>query len=123
MIAISYIEGVQQYRNGETSRNQESDVFKQGLRRIFSLKNESESDLSMFYEQVRCGLFHDGMTRNKVIIKEVYQSPIDFSENTIRINPEMFLSKIKNDFDEYIKLLRNPNSLERANFGKMYNIC
>jgi len=91
MISISYIEGVQQYINGRTSHNNSNISFQTGLRRIFGL-NEPNHVLGDFYSQVRCGLFHSGMTQNKVIISNEYLQVIDFSEaNTIKINPKLFL--------------------------------
>jgi len=122
MISISYIEGVQQYINGQTSYNNSTGVFREAMRRIFQL-NKSDEVLNDFYVQVRCGLFHTGMTRNKVIISRDYEQIIDFSEyNTIKINPKLFLKVVKNDFNRYIKLLKNlNNNLERNNFDSMFS--
>ena len=122
MIATSYIEGVQQYINGQTSYNNSTGVFREAMRRIFQL-NKSDEVLNDFYVQVRCGLFHTGMTRNKVIISRDYEQIIDFSEyNTIKINPKLFLKVVKNDFNRYIKLLKNlNNNLERNNFDSMFS--
>ena len=60
-IAISYIEGNQQYREGCSSKNQSGQFFTRGMLRIFDGLDESIS--SEIYKQVRCGLFHDGMTQ------------------------------------------------------------
>jgi len=122
MIAISYIEGVEQYRtvngNGEGSRR----VFTRGLRRIFSL-SEEQTKLDEFYDQVRCGLFHTGMTRNKVILRRSFEKPIDFSEPcVIKINPKKFLFEVKKDFDKYIEILKNrENAVDRGNFDRLFS--
>lgn len=123
MISVSYIEGVQQYINGRTSQGGDSNnFFQQGLRRIFNL-NESNPVLSDFYKQVRCGLFHSGMTQNKVIISKTYSIAIDFSEtDTIKINPILFLRAIRDDFNQFIAKLRNPiNNIERNKFDNMFS--
>ena len=126
MVSISYIEGVEQYRQGNNSNNNSRNYFEIGLRRIFDLSEIDISDdkLNDFYSNVRCGLFHDGMTRSEVIINRENSEPIDFSElNTIKINPKEFLKKIRLDFNEYLKELRgSENSELKSNFDYMYRI-
>lgn len=123
MISISYIEGVEQYRRGNYSRRASKEFFTDGLRRIFDLDNIHINSLHDFYTQVRCGLFHTGMTQNKVIISREYRDPIDFTEpDTIKINPQKFLGKIKQDFNGYLIELRNPqNERLRNNFNRMFS--
>ncbi|MBJ9989429.1 hypothetical protein [Paenibacillus sp. S28] len=123
MICISYIEGVQQYINGRDSRNQSRQVFIQGLNRIFSL-NLSDNDLNEFYKEVRCGLFHNGMSGTKVIISSHFDSPIQFIDsNTIKINQELFLKIIRQDFKNYMLDLKDENNYEmREKFDRMFNV-
>ena len=122
MISISYIEGVQQYINGQTSHNNSGLFFRQGIRRIFQL-NECDDVLNDFYAQVRCGLFHSGMTQGKVIISKEYEQVIDFSEeDSIKINPKLFLKAINIDFNRYISLLRSSaNNDARTHFNRMFS--
>jgi len=123
MIAISYIEGIEEYRSGESSNRRSNEFFKRGVQRIFSIEGHS-NQLDDFYSQVRCGLFHSGMTRNKVIITDDDNSQIiDFSENeTIKINYRKFLNKIRNDFNRYLKILKNSENItERNNFDQMFS--
>jgi len=123
MIAISYIEGVEQYRQGNHSRGNSRNYFTNGLRRIFNLQIINNDELNALYSQVRCGLFHTGMTQSKVVISQEYMQPIDFQEpNTIKINPEIFLNIIRLDFNDYIndlKLLANVTL--RDNFNNMFS--
>jgi hypothetical protein len=123
MISTSYIEGVQQYINGQSSNRESKTVFKQGLNRIFSLSVEDRK-LNDFYSQVRCGLFHNGMSDNQVIISYSFPIPIDFSEyNTIKINPKTILDEIRKDFRNYIsKLKKQANVTERENFNRMFSV-
>lgn len=123
MITISYIEGNEEYRSGVPSNYESRVFFVRGMRRIFSI-NGNTDQLNDFYSQVRCGLFHSGMTRNKVIITDDDNTQIiDFSENeTIKINYRMFLHKIRIDFNRYLKILRNAeNVTERNNFDQMFS--
>lgn len=122
MISISYIEGVEEYKRGSSSEHQSKEYFRTSLRRIYNL-DVIDLILDDFYDQVRCGLFHSGMTRNKVIISNDYETTIDFSENNaIKINPKKFLHKIQEDLDQYIQTLRNPNNTtERNRFSTMFS--
>ena len=123
MIAISYIEGVEQYRQGNHSRGNSRNYFTIGLRRIFNLRNINNNELNDLYVQVRCGLFHTGMTQSKVVISRDYTEAIDFQEpNTIKINPEIFLNRIQLDFNDYINELKVQNNVAlRNNFNNMFS--
>ena len=123
MIAISYVEGIEEYRTGESSNRKSKEFFKRGIQRIFSIEGHS-NQLDDFYTQVRCGLFHSGMTKNKVIITDDINSQIiDFSENdSIKINYKKFLYMIRYDFNKYLKVLKNPRNLnQRSNFNQMFS--
>lgn len=124
MIALSYIEGVQQYREGRPSTSCESTAFFiKRLRCIFGLENTNSEILGDFYKEVRCGLFHDGMTRGKVIISNEYEQEIEFLDRDIKINYATFLDKIKFDFKQYIHDLKNPDNTElRNNFKSMFSV-
>lgn len=56
------------------------------------------------------------------ISSESYNNPIEFSgEGIIKINQKMFLEKVKLDFDNYLRDLRNREKAElRDSFNKMY---
>ena len=123
MIAISYIEGNEEFRNGVSSNGRSREFFVSGIRRIFSIEAQT-NQLNDFYNQIRCGLFHSGMTRNKVIIIDDSNSQIiDFSENeTIKINYRKFLHKIRIDFNRYLKILKNSENIsERNRFDQMFS--
>ena len=109
MLGISYIEGVEQYREGQSSHNGSRRFFKNGIKRIFNLNNVPEYKLNSFYDHARCGLFHTGMTGDKVIINSTFKEIIDFSnDDMIKINQKKFTNKIIKDFNDYIKDLKNP---------------
>lgn len=112
-IAIAYIEGNQQFRDGKSSHNQSKKFFIKGMRRIFDKANVPESILKSYYDQIRCGLFHDGMTKKNVVISGEFPNPINYIGNQngqgglIKINPHKFLDKIKEDFEEYVSQLKD----------------
>ncbi len=116
-IAIAYIEGNQQFRDGKSSHNQSKKFFIRGMRRIFDKANVPEPILKSYYDQIRCGLFHDGMTKKNVVISGDFPSPISYTGNqngqnsVIRINPHKFSDKIKEDFEKYISELKSDTEL------------
>ena len=115
-IATSYIEGNQQYREGKSSNRNSMNMFRRGIKRIFNLKHKNNL-IDKLYEQVRCGLFHDGMTRKLVTIDGNYKKSIILSNKSIKINPYKFLNKIEDDFDNYILELKDTkNTKLKRNF-------
>lgn len=124
MIATSYIEGVEQYRNGRLSNDQSRQCFSNGVRRIFGMKNVSNGQLNMLYKHLRCGLFHNGMSGDAVVLSRNFNSALSFSiRGTIDINPKLFLNAVVQDFNQYIIDLRNQNNTElRDNFDAMFSI-
>jgi hypothetical protein len=121
MVCLSYLEGVQQYRNGRSSENRESRAFfRESLNRIYPELNHWQ--LKKLYEQARCGLFHNGMTDSMIVYSYDYDQAFDFNEEgTIKINPKILLTDIKKDFRKYLKELRtNPELRDR--FNRMFNV-
>lgn len=123
MISTAYVEGVEQYRRGESSKNNSKEFFIEGVERIFHVdcNNPHGPD---FYSELRCGLFHNGMTGPMIRISSTYAKPIDLSEgNIIKINQNLFLEKVMDDFNNYLTDLRNDdNKLLIDKFNKMYSI-
>lgn len=121
MICTSYLEGNQQFREGRASTGDSGKTIKRALRLIFPVPEENRWIFDTFVEDVRQGLFHDGMTRNRVSISRKYPDPFamrkEAEKDTIIINPILFLWAVEEDFKEYINDLRNPDNKElRDNF-------
>lgn len=124
MIATAYVEGAEQYRIGRASNNQSKQFFLDGLRRIFGLEDVSENQILSFYKHLRCGLFHDGMSGDAVVLNRKFKSAIKFSNSeTIDINPRLFLDAIVQDFNQYIEDLNNQNNIQLRNcFDRMFTV-
>lgn len=122
MIATSYIEGVQQYIKGERSNGRSKEFFVEAMKRIFH--NIGKSDAEKFYDQVRCGLFHDGMSKECVVVSYDFPEAVRFvDDRIIEINPKLFLDKIKDDFGTYLTELNNrENTEKRSKFASMYSV-
>lgn len=123
MIATAYIEGVEQYRQGQPSNGSSRAFFEEGVKRIFQLDSSDYERLDDFYSELRCGLFHNGMTGPYIRIhSKINDNPIDFSDRKIiKINQKLFLEKVKEDFEKYLTDLNDTTKKElRDNFDKMY---
>lgn len=119
-VAIAYIEGNQQFREGKLSKNNSKKFFIRGIRRIFDKENVPDNISTDYYSQVRCGLFHDGMTKSNVMISGEFTNPLSYNEGIIKINPNKFLNKVKEDFQKYLVELEN-NKILRSSFIKRFD--
>lgn len=122
-IVIAYIEGNQQFREGEPSYGTSKKKFITGIRRIFNKQDISEEVLIDYYKQIRCGLFHDGMTKENVFISGDFKNPLSYNNGVIMVNPKLFLDAVKNDFENYIDLLKySTDNSHLRRFTKRYNL-
>lgn len=109
MICLSYIEGVEEYRSGESSRNRSQEFFRNGLKRIYP-ERFTDDQLNRFYTEARCGLFHNGMVRGQIIINSSFEESLSFpDEETIKVNPTKLLKDISSDFESFLRILREDN--------------
>ena len=120
MICLSYFEGVEQYRIGQTSNNGRSaQFFIAAVNRLYPLHFQ-EHQLRSLYHEARCGLFHNGMVNGRIIINNEFEHSLQFQDEDIMVNPKLLLTDIKNDFQNYLTELRNNEQL-RNNFNRMYS--
>lgn len=120
-IAIAYIEGNQQFREGKLSENNSKKFFIKGIRRIFDKEDVPEDILKGYYKQVRCGLFHDGMTKSNVLVSGKFPDPLRHTNGIIKINPHKLFDKIKEDFKNYILELESNEDLRKI-FIKRFDL-
>lgn len=122
MICLSYLEGVEQYIKGQPSNGRSPEFFKSSMHRIYAGKF-SDVELNSFYSEARCGLFHNGMVRGKILISLEYDNSVSIPDNeTIQINQKKFLIDLKKDFKDYISSLRDKSNIElRENFNRMFS--
>ncbi|KAF2326626.1 hypothetical protein [Flavobacterium ginsenosidimutans] len=120
MICMSYLEGVEQYRRGESSNHQSRVFFISALNRIYP-NQFSDINLGSLYSEARCGLFHNGMVQGKIIINYTYPESINFEGTMdIKINPKKMLEDIIVDFDNFLVELKE-NYESRDRFNRMYS--
>jgi len=82
----------------------------------------SDNQLSDLYRHLRCGLFHNGMSGEAIVLNRTLKNAIEFYNRvTIDINHSMFLAVIILDFNQYISDLNNQNNIQlRNHFDVMY---
>lgn len=119
MICLSYLEGIEQYRRGQNSNGNSRRFFVSAMERLYP--NEFQNhQLEDFYSEARCGLFHNGMVRGKIIINNGFQKSIEFNGGDIKVSPSKFLNDITDDFERYLQELRT-NEQSRNTFDQMYS--
>lgn len=118
MICLSYFEGVEEYKTGQSSHNRSRHFFRNGIERVYPGRF-SENQLDKLYGEGRCGLFHNGMVRGQIVIKNSFPNSLEFDNQRIKISPTKLLRDIKNDFDNFITLLRQDQNA-RNNFSNLY---
>ena len=122
-LLITYFEGIAIYLSGKDSKNRSFEFFADGFSEVFPIQHEDKDAPRIvaraIYDQARCGFAHDGMFRNRVFFSDVPSKPIIFSfpkndgdldlsqVESIIINPFLFHESIRNQFESYLKRLRD----------------
>lgn len=137
MVSFMYMEGHAMFLKGGSSEKQSKKFFKIGFKEVFqegqgTLPSEITEDqlIDEIYKRVRCGLFHTGGTREKVVLSRdfpdmisVHFDKIKRQISEIRINPHKVLDAVEEHLSKYVTKLRNPSEkLLRKNFEKAWNI-
>ena len=126
-ILLSYFEMISKYNDGDTSTTGSKHHFKKGVQRVYPniFSNQSNKDylLNRLYKGARCGLYHMGMTKPKVIIFSRSPSIKYYNESdVIGINTHTLTKELKNDLATYRDQLKNTsNTTLRSNFEKVYD--
>lgn len=121
MISVSYLEGNQQFRNGEKTKEGEvTATIKTALERIFPELDDTQ--IGIFIKGVRHGFFHDGITRKDILMTCDIPTVFKQFNNMLIINPHLFLDRVKKDFEAYIKLIKSKrNTEDRRKFEQFWN--
>lgn len=118
MICLSYFEGVEEYKSGELSNFHSKQFFRNSIERIYP-GHFLQDQIDELYREGRSGLFHNGMVRGQILIRNSFPNSIEFEYPRIKISPTKLLRDIKNDFDNFIALLRQ-DLTARNNFSNLY---
>jgi hypothetical protein len=140
-LTAAYFEPIESYYTGQKSHRRSKEFFRKGFLRVFvnlpaTLKangfrdpNQLACDIAdEVYDHLRCGLFHEGGTKHKLMIKDSL-IPLEFAIETathdiggIIISPRRFLAEVQNHLNLYVSALRDPSQTTlRANFESFFD--
>lgn len=140
-LSLGYFEGYAIYRNGCDSKGRSKRFFRQAFIEVFPHSRRGtvqgidpspdtiEKLPGLLYEEARCGLFHDGMIRHRIVLASS-SAPISVSAHrttgevgAIVIDPRKFLEAVEAHFTAYTAKLRDRNNTElRANFNAAWEL-
>lgn len=120
-IALSYVEGIERFRQGVEAPPGQSGVwFKASLRRIFP--DVSEEVAHRVWTAVRCGLFHSGFTDGPTLVSHERPRAVEVSGGYLYLNPALVLQAVNGDFSAYVADLRaNPDADLSIKFVRLWD--
>lgn len=137
MVCISYFEGVEQYKTGVSSYQKSDIFFTNSFKRIYGDKFKEE-EIKFLYSSARCGLFHNGMIKGKIVLRCDLPDSIRIKKISnlqkkrkgakgsgfaCYINPQKVLDDIKDDFCAFLDELRDENNrVLRENFDRLFEV-
>ena len=99
--------------------------FRNGLKRILNIRKDDttyDTKINNFYEDVRCSLFHDGMTRKNIGINGSVKESIIFESSITIINPYLLFKEFTLYFENYIDIIKNnKDKVLVSNFKKYWH--
>jgi hypothetical protein len=141
-LATAYFEPIESYHTGQVSHGQSKAFFRKGFLRVFlnlastlkangfSNPDKLAADIAdEMYVQLRCGLFHEGGTKHKLMIRDD-TAPLGFMIDTttghvgsIVIDPKKFLAEVQQHLQNYVAQLRDPNQVDlRQKFETFFSL-
>lgn len=122
-LAMAFFEGFAVFYYGEDSNGKSQKFFDSGFRLVFPQMNQippkrAERISKKLYQLGRCGLFHLGMVKTGVYLRDGnYEIDVQFDANDeviyINIDRHKFVQVISQRFGEFIKELRDVSNVER----------
>lgn len=123
-ILVSYFEMIAKYQDGFNKDGLSQQYFSKGFENVFptffGTPNEiKQRILKKLYNDVRCGLYHSGITGRNIVLSGDFGFPIAFQTppDTVQINPHKLVPALKLHFQSYVRKLRDPKNVDlRSNF-------
>jgi hypothetical protein len=129
-LAFAYFEGHAVFLRGEDSDRRSFEFFQEGVLEVFpEIGNDTNGKevLKILWEDVRCGLFHHGITRRRIILQDGSQAfryvQIGGGPKAVLICRHSLVSGILTHLENYLRKLRNPEEKKlRLNFQKAWKL-
>lgn len=108
----SYPEMIWQFLNGQSSSEKSRKAFREGLASIFDSVDLDDpawiESADLVYSELRCGLYHEGRARSRVVTRADFAYPIavDKVDGLIHINPHRLVPAFIKHFHEYVVQIR-----------------
>jgi hypothetical protein len=129
-IVLSYFEPIGQFLEGKSGKSDTQ--FLSGLAAVFPNVDPAipAPVYGELYNQLRCGMFHRGITKSKVIITRSGQNPIevvyskpDGAVQRITVVPVLLLEESERHLKRYVTELRDPKNVQlRQNFEAWFKV-
>ena len=95
----------------------------------FTPEETANNVINDVYEQLRCGLYHDGAARGRVVIRHdtggigfVLESKHPYEVVTITIDPWQVLERVKTHFAGFLAAVREPDQKDlRSKFEAVFD--
>lgn len=141
-ILSPYFEMIAAFLKGQSSDHKSAQFWEYGFFYVFpeleqQVRASGVSDpekqmaalAARFYAQVRCGLVHEGLTRNSVVVgratPHVFNVAADRNTGQIHhieIDPFQLVASVQKNFDAYVAKLKDPSQFElRAAFTREWD--
>ncbi len=136
-LLLTYFEGIWIYIQGKDSKSKSREYFETAFVDVFRAGGITETLLrriaNVFYEDARCGLFHDAMFRRRIFFGKPRDGAIHVTMprkngvvdehgaiESIIVDAEGFSQYVEGHFSQLISRLRDSNEVElRLNFQAM----
>lgn len=117
-IVACYFEMIQQFLTGQTSKDNSRKFFVAGFRQVYPDTAIEEMAIRLLYDWIRCGMYHDGMTRQATQLSRHFGAGFAVQNGVIHCNPARVVEDVRMHFVAYIARLRDPASAtERTHFA------
>jgi|SRR6185503_1219570 hypothetical protein len=126
-IVLSYFEPIGQFLDGKAGKSKAQ--FTRGLKAVFPdlEKNVSAKIIAELYDQLRCGMFHHGITKSKVAIAPSGPHSLSVAWGPkgelrqVMVVPRYLMGHLEEHLTRYVGELRDPaNGKLRENFEKWF---
>jgi hypothetical protein len=126
-VALAYFEPLGQFLEGKSGKS--GAQFTLGVKAVFPAMAGADPILfSELYDQLRCGMFHRGITKGKVRVARGTQYPLAIVRSAtqvteITVDPWRLLAAVELHVKEYANQLRNrSNTALRQNFERWFDL-
>jgi hypothetical protein len=122
-IVVSYFEMIAKYREGyseaerergrKRGQNRSGEFFRKGVRSAFpELVGHTDDDLVDLYREMRNGLYHQGITGDRVVISWRFRDAIAGGQagQPFTINPRLLVERLREHLARYTADLRAPEN-------------